>query len=423
MANFKGWLQSLSTLKAVLVDPRTGYPINRSIEDFATITGGIKNQRVITIGDYKQLNGKDGLLFNEVVNGTATSVHESANGGVKMTVNANGDYVIRESKATHNYTSGNPQEIELTTIDLTPVSGVVKRFGYISRSTVAPYTANLDGFCFETDNTTIYAKVYKNGTAIFSEARASWDDPLDGTGKSGLTLNLANFHAVYIDFLYLGGTCARFGFVVGNEVIIAHTFKNANFLNSTFVSSPNQPLCWEIRSTGGVGSMYHICGKVASQGDVDNVGINLAYSNGTSFINANTAGTKYALIGVKPTNRNSTVQVAKFGAMALTSDKCLIEVIINPTVAGTFTYNAITNTGYSIAYGDSAGNPSSNTVTGGVPIAAAYITGGGEGVADLQNLLKLGRTIVGVYDSAVLCVTPLTANLDMVGNITVKELA
>ena len=391
-------------------------PFTDVLEGAFNIDSSLNTSSATTIGDYKQLTGKDDVLIDEVVNGTATATFNTTNNGVDMAVSANADYIIRQTKNFHNYTAGNPQRVEITCIDITPVANIIKRFGYYSSSSTAPYTASLDGMCLETDDTNVYLKIYKSGTAVFSAVQSSWDDPMDGSGRSGLTLTKASFHVMVIDFLYLGGTCARFGFVINDSVTWVHVFSNSNNNASTFVASPNQPLRWEIRSSGGSTSFHQICGKVATVGVLKGDGITRSHSLGADHINANTIGTKYALIGVKPNSRLITLNVSSLTAVALTADAFLLELVLNATVAGTFTYSPVTDTDYDIAIGSTDG---SNTISTGTVLGGMYISSSGGAQLDIDNILRPGCTIPGVFEDLVLCVTPLGANLDILGNINV----
>ena len=386
-----------------------------SLSDFATIDSTLRVGEVTNLGDYKQIVGKDARLFDEVVGGAATSVYEVENGGVRMSVAADGDYVIRQTKAVHNYTSGNPHVFEQTVIDMSPVVGVVKEIGYYSSSTTAPYEAEKDGFILQTDDTTIHLKVLKGGTEIFSAAQAEWDDPLDGNGASGIAVDPSMFNVLIGEFLYLGGTVFRAGMIVGTRVRWFHTFKNSNFKPSTFVLSPNQPLRWSIRSTGGASSMVHVCGKVGSVGRVESKGIATNVNSKAAFVNANVVGTTYALVGARPNNKNRPVRPASFGGLAGTADQFLLEVRLNPTVAGVVSYTD-SGDGYDSALGAIDG---SNIVTGGIILDAMYVEGKGSAVLPLSNLLRPGYSIAGVADTVVLCVTPLGANLDVYGSLQI----
>ena len=78
--------------------------------------------------------------------------------------------------------------------------------------------------------------------------------------------------------------------------------------------------------------------------------------------------------------------------------------ILNPTVAGTFTYNAVTNSSLEVATG-----ASTNTVTNGTEITGGFIEstsgGGGSGgvSSPIPNAQLLGANIAGTVDTMVLC--------------------
>ena len=97
----------------------------------------------------------------------------------------------------------------------------------------------------------------------------------------------------------------------------------------------------------------------------------------------------------------------------------LIEVWLNPTVAGTFTYASVTNSSAQVAIGAVAGT---NTVTGGTLLASNYGTSQDVVVSTIQNAIRLGSTIDGSLDTLVITANPLTSNLDVLGSINWREL-
>lgn len=90
---------------------------------------------------------------------------------------------------------------------------------------------------------------------------------------------------------------------------------------------------------------------------------------------------------------------------------------LNPTVAGTFTYNALVDSAIEYAIGVTA-----NTVTGGTTISSGYQQQVGALNNSPRNSLRLGSTIAGVMDTFVLCVSPLTTNMDAFGAIDFRNL-
>lgn len=382
----------------------------------------LRVSQVTSLGDYRQTNDNLPLFFDEVDSGsTETSTYDQSKGGVEMEVFLNGEYVIRQTKQWHNYSSGKSQLGEYTFSNFGVQTDVIKRFGYFHSSTVAPYTANIDGIYLYNDGVSIYAKVTKDGTDTHSAIQSSWDDPLDGSGDSGYTVDWDKFNVFVVDFLYLGGTAIRFGLFLGGNVVWFHKFVHANNKDSTMVIHPNQPVRYEIRSTGGAGTFTHICSQVASEGAVSEVGIIRSSNQGSGHTDANSTSSVYALVGIrlKLGYRNIAINPVRFSVIGTTSnDYFLIELRINPTVAGTFTYSDEANSAVQSAKGSGTGN----TVTGGTTIWSDYAASTADIASEIDNALRIGTQINGSQDTLVLCVQPLTSNIDVSGALTWREL-
>ena len=397
----------------------------------ANIDGALNMAMLFPLALYKQDKRRDDLFFDTaIVQGgtlTATATYSAINGGVVMATTASGDVVIRQSKQMHPYFSGSPQFFEMTMINIAAETNVIKRVGAFSTLVATtPFDTTRDGFYVESSDGNIYFKVDKAGSNVFSAEKSTWNiDRLDGSGvvnPSGITFAGANFQALAIEYLYLGGTVARFGFLINEELIWCHKFANANVNSSTFVSSPVQPVRYEIRQTGaGSGSLTQVCARAASKGTVSIIPMELSFEP-AALINANVANTIYAIAGVSLNDLRGVVRLAAFYARGVTADDFRITVRLNPTVAGTFTYNAVANTSYSIALGSTA-DPSTNTVTDGIILYSKTFTQLSDAELRIENVLfQLGATIAGVSDKLVLCVEPLSTALDIYGGITVQEL-
>lgn len=82
-------------------------------------------------------------------------------------------------------------------------------------------------------------------------------------------------------------------------------------------------------------------------------------------------------------------------------------LVLNPTIAGTFNYSDLSNS----ALQSAVGNGSTNISSEGIVVAGGYGSSKSEIVGDqLKNLLKLGSSISGTMDTLVFCVHPLGAN-------------
>jgi len=377
----------------------------------------------VTLFDSKQLHDDLPLFWDEeIVNngGSTTSSHSTTDAATTMTVDSNsGDYVIRQTKMRFNYSPGKSQQILTTFVLGEAVSNTSKKIGYFNTSTASAYTADIDGIYLSQNGTTQSIVQAKNGTET-AIAQASWNvDVFDGTGPSGITLDWTKTQIMIIDFEWLGVGRVRVGFVVNGLVYQAHEFLNANGLTSVYMSSPNHSMRYEIRSTGGTDSMEHICSSVASEGGETKLGTLRYKSTEGTHQDAATENTVYAVLGVrlKTTHLDLVIDILNIAIQIHTaSDFGEWSVIFNPTVAGTFTFSDLSNSGTQTATGGT-----SNTVTGGYAISGGFVESGSSGKnaiggsasSEIQNALRLGAAIDGTRDTVVLCFRPIAGSTDV----------
>lgn len=377
--------------------------------------GRIRVSQITSQLDIKQINDNQPLYYNRENIGTATQVYTKSLGGVTMSVTSNLDAAMVQSKMFANYFSGKSQFGEITFCEMINETNVIKRAGYFSSNTTTPFNSNKDGLWFEADGTDFRFRIQKNGTDILNVKQSDWNlnilEAFDGT----------KFNVLVFQFLYLGGTAVRFGFIQNGGIEWCHQYTHAGLVASTFVESPNQPIRYEIRSTGGSGSFEQICAQVGSEGSIDDVGIHRHLSNGA--ITATASGTEHAMLGIKlkAAYRNIRVDLKDLSILSASNDNFKWKILLNPTVAGTFTYADVTNSALQLATGATA-----NTVTVGsedLVIAEGFGTGNSATQSGLDSALRIGSTIAGVNDELVLTVTPLSNNLIVRTTLGIQEYA
>lgn len=381
----------------------------------------LRTSEPFTIFDSKQLHDKQPLFWDEELGGSATSVHNSANACTTMTVTANAaDYVIRQTKQRFNYQPGKSQLIMMT-FHSPQVAGLTKRIGTFSGTGTNNLTPN-NGIFFECDGTVSW-NIAKNGTTTETATQANWNvDKLDGTGTSGVTLDLDATQIIVIDYEWLGVGRVRVGFVIDGIITYVHYFNHANdpTYDSVYMSSPNLPLRYDVQSDGsGAGQIDHICSTLMSEGGIEETGILRSIDVGSTHLDANTAGTTYAMLAIRLKSAYSDVTVLPQGisVMAANNDDFKWSIRLNPTVAGTFTFTDVTDSSIQRATGVTA-----NTVTGGIEIGGGYVSGNSFAEIDITTALRIGQTIDGIQDQIVLCITPLTNGLNIYGSMTYREL-
>lgn len=395
-----------------------------SIDSF----GRMRVSNPITLFDSKLLAADDAPLFWDEALESGAGITASTPTAAKpyidfSSTNATAGKFTRQTFQRFNYQPGKSSFVIMTgVLDLSGGgTGVERRIGYFDDD---------NGIFFEDDAGTIGVTVRTNDSGTPSDttiAQASWNiDKMDGTGPSGVTVDWAKAQIFYFDFQWLSVGRIRFGVEVGGRLCNVHEVNQANTATIPWASTPNLPLRYQIITTGSspVSSMRCICSTVLSEGGVDPPGKTHSHAS-TAHVNANTADTIYALLGLrlKAAQVGATVEYVLLSVISETNDSFEWQLIHNPTVAGTFTYSNKSNSAVQIATGSTA-NPSTNTITGGTVLARGF---GTQNAAAGQPLgrartLRLGVKIDGTLDTHVLAVRPLGANADIQGALTWREI-
>lgn len=381
--------------------------------------GRLRVSQVTTQFDAKQLHDNLPLFIDIEEIGTGNSTHVARNAENQLTTSASSDAVILQTKQRFNYQSGKSQLLFWTFNNFGVQTNITKRVGYFSSSTTTPFTSTLDGFFLESDGTDLRVKVYREGTEVDNVVQSSWDDPLDGTGASGITHDFDNNTIMVCSFEWLGVGEIQFG-IVKDGVIIPFLYLDHTEEEGVYMSSPNQPLRWELRQTGtGSGSLNVICSSVNSEGSLNSIGKDGGIDDDGTHLNANLTTEWYMAVGLrlKTTHLDTVVDIISGYLMSTTNDKFLYRIELNPTLNGTVTWNAVTDYGVEYALGVQA-----NRVTTHGTIL--NVGGGAENTDtpfDLDTAIKLGSKLDGTVDEIFIVVKPLTANLDIHRGINWKE--
>lgn len=378
------------------------------IGNFGIDAGGrTRVSQITTLLDGKVLNEDSSFLFQNVGTGSAVFANNKTN----LSVALPGEYIIRQAKRFTPYFSGKVQLIEGTCDNFQTEAGVLKRLGYFSSNAVAPYNSNLDGFWLEDDGTKKVLKIYNDGVEKVSVDFTAMDNYALVSGY-----DFSNFTVIAFDFLWLGGAILRFWLKTELGFVLVHTVNYSGTDTDTFTKSPNQPLRYEVRSTGGAGSLRYICSQVATEGSLDEAGNTQAIYN-DSNIAANSTSTTYALLGVKKLAafRDNAVQIIECGATnAATNETGMLLLLRNPTLSAPLTYAPNGKVDAAIA--------TTQTVSADGYVIAAIPSGiSGQSSAMKENFLSfLTQAIDNTMDEYVLAYRPATTNQSVRGFINFK---
>jgi hypothetical protein len=382
--------------------------------------GRLRVTAVETLFDSKQIFSNDPLFWDDQeTSGGGTTSSWTADSAVSVmgVALSTAGVRVRQTFLHMNYEPGKTQLIYLTgNLRLSGGgTGITARIGYFHET---------NGLFFENAAGTVRVvrRTHVSGSTVDNAVtQASWNlDTMAGAGPSGITLDWTKHQILVIDFAWLGVGRVRFGVEVGGRIYYVHEMLHSNVLNSVYMSTPNLPLRFELTNSGtGVAStMTHGCSTVISEGGADPANGVLHYTSTTTLIDANAAGTLYALLGIKlkTTALGQTVQMLAASVIALTADDFEWQLLLDPTVAGTFTYADLANTNLQAAYGATA-----NTVTGGIAVAGGQAQAGSLS-EQLGSAMRLGSSIAGTPQAFVLAARPRTINADFHGSLSWREL-
>jgi hypothetical protein len=376
--------------------------------------GRLRTSNVTSLLEYKHTYDKLPLVINEVTAGTATSVYDKPNSQVVMSVSTNNDYVIRQGVARGIYQPGKGQIFEASFSDFQLQTNVIKRVGYFTTSTSAPYNSVVDGFFLESNGQTgiVSFQIWQSGTTTFSAESTSWLT----TDYDVTNINWSKTQLMFTDFQWLGVGRVRFGVVIDGQFKLFTTSTGTNNLDNVYMKSPNQPVRYEIRSVSGgaSGSFNMICSQVSLEGSINSL------QKSTSVL-AFTAQTKptayvtYPILGYRlNTNyEGANITLSDIQSLNITNPSkadYLITVQYNPTLSSTSSWTNITDT--PVQYSLSTGQ---TITTQGHIIASFMGSGNGTQVDNFEfkdNMLKPGLKVNGTPDEIWICVKSSLGNQD-----------
>lgn len=370
-----------------------------------------------TIFDSKQLFDNQPLLWDDArISGTGTSSvflpNESAT-EIFVSGSVSG-MRARQTFRRFSYQPGKSQLILMTFADFDTSTGITKRIGYFDQK---------NGLFFQSSEGTVSVvrRTYVTGAAIDNAvAQSSWNlDKMDGTGKSGITLDFSKTQIAVIDFQWLGVGRVRMGFDIDGLVVYCHEFLNANSLSTVYMSTPVLPLRYEISSdgTGASDSLKTICSAVISEGGQDRTGI-VRHHHKLS-ISGLATGNQYALLGLRlnPSKLGAAELVSVSITSSTANDLGHWMVVRDPMVSGTFSYSDETNSIVQIAEGTSA-----NTMSGGTQIDGGFFQTTSPRTETLKTASQFGSKIDGTPVPIIVSLIPITNNITVGVSVEWREL-
>jgi hypothetical protein len=391
--------------------------------------GRLRTSNLTSIMEVKHVYDKQPLLIDELIGGTgSTSIYIPGNSDVEMSVSINEDYVIRATKARGLYQPGKSALFEATMSNFDQEAGVTKRVGYYSTEPTGTYDSGFDGIFLQScgitggtgsgayENEGISLQIWRNGNKIFDVPLEDWDNSVIDPETE---INWEKNQLFWFDFQWLGVGRIRWGLYLENQgQLQLGEVMAANNIEGPYMRSPNQPIRYEIRSSGGIGEFHQLCSTFIVEGSLNalNKNVGISSDNEKQFT---AIGSKYPLIGyrLKGNYPGANVFAESISSLStLSSHDFLATLEINPVLgpSASPTWNSVNNTPLEYAMGfGSTGNTGDVIQTEGHIISSWIIKGGSttstDNVSLSENIIRPGIFIDGSQDEVWICVTPITS--------------
>lgn len=346
--------------------------------------GRLRVSNPLTLFDSSHRYADNNLWANSIT-GTAAATFSATEGLVNLTVGtASGDQIIRETIKVFSYQPGKSLLVMSTFVFGAAKANLRQRVGY--------YGAD-NGLYFEREGSDLYFVERSSVTGVLTNTRvaqADWNqDPLNGTGPSGITLDSSKAQILYMDIEWLGlGTC-RMGFIINGAFVPAHNFNHANLVNTTYITTASLPLRYEMTNLGITGSsstLKQVCSTVISEGGYELRGAqSQAGTSITSPRTLTTAGTFYPVVSIrlKTTRLDAIVILTAISILGITNNANYKWEVV---ASGTTTGGAWVSSGANSAVEYNITGTSFATGTGRV-LASGFFQGSNQG-SNSVDILK-----------------------------------
>jgi hypothetical protein len=339
----------------------------------------------LTLFDSSHRYRDNNLWATATTTGGSTSFNQNQGLVDLIVTNQSGASVIRETTKVFSYQPGKSLLVMNTFVMSPAKTNLRQRVGYFGVD---------NGIYLQLDDNTLsfVERTLVNGSPATENivTRANWNgDKLDGTGPSGLTLDITKAQILWADIEWLGLGTVRIGFIINGKFIICHSFHHANLLASTYITTASLPLRYEITNkdtTSGSSTLKQVCSTVISEGGYELRGLQQAIGTTITAPKAlTTAGVYYpvATIRLKPSpNRlDAIVILTALSIMGVGTGIYNWQVIASGTTSG--------GSGTWISAGDDSAvqyKLDATAITGGRLLASGYLTSNTQGSTSIDIL-------------------------------------
>ena len=398
--------------------------------------GRLRVSQPYTLYDSQARYAKDST-FSYVVTGSGASSYNTNQSSVNLTV---GTAIGTATAQTYRVFPYQPGKSLLTLQTFTMATGQTnlnQKVGFFNTN---------NGLYFMQSGTTLYVSVlsftirtFTSGSAVDTTVnQSSWNgDKLDGTGASGLSLDVTKTQILFFDMEWLGVGRVRCGFNIAGQYIVCHTFYNSNTTNLVvYMQTAILNLRYEINATGtvtGTPVLQQICSTVISEGGYEQISQQYV-ARQSGAITLTTANSFYPIVGItlNPSYLGAVVLPANTSFLPVSTGVYEVLLLKNPTYSATTTTSGALSGGQvDLILPTTASAPTALTFTADQVVQSSYATASNQSRSftdvptgfnwDLQLGVALGASVSDVYILAARCTTGANTCLGSISfyNLTV----
>lgn len=377
--NFPWQLKMLQGLDAINSSITTGNITNAN----SMAIDAFGRQRVsnpLTLFDSSHRYKDNGLWSTSTASGGA-AIFSPNEGLVNLNVNTtNGSQVLRETTKVFSYQPGKSLLVFNTFVMAPAQSNLRQRVGYFGTD---------NGIYFQLNNQTSSFVERSLVTGLVTETvvnQSAWNvDTLDGTGPSGVVLDITKAQIMFMDIEWLGEGTVRVGFIIDGVFLLCHKFNHANYIVSTYITTASLPLRYEITNTGvtaNSSTLKQVCSTVISEGGYELRGAQQAVGTPiTAPTSLAVAGTYYPIVSIKlrAGYQDAVVILTALSIMGVATGIYNWKVVANGTTSGGAWVPAGVNS--AVEY-----NITGTSFAGGRTLASGFLTSSTQASVSLDIL-------------------------------------
>jgi hypothetical protein len=359
-----------------------------------------------------------------VTGGTTTFLPNEA--AVRMDVTtASGAEVVRQTYRSMLYQPGKGLLVLATFVMNAAKANLRQRVGYFGTQ---------NGLYFELTGATPGTKAFVMRTYVGGSVdnttrrveQSAWNgDKLDGTGASGLTLDLTKPQILWFDFEWLGVGNVRCGFIINGQYIVCHTYQTANvYGTSVYMTTAILPIRYEITNTAATATasfLKQICSSVMSEGGLEPSSIDHVAVRPTALTSVGTTLLPLVSIRLSSSALGAVVLPSSVKVIPTSADNFEIQLVKNAT---------LTNASYSAVASDAnvEFDVAATAMSGGTIVQVDYAASSNQGTTALNPVsafnwdYQLGASLAGTSDVYTIGVRVFTGTGDIIGSLTFYDL-